>query len=160
MLLLTSTGAWGAGKEPLAVVKECLALQEAKQYDKALAVCTAAAKTGDLEAKYRLGLLYEKGNGVERNLDAAFKLYLSAAQKGHAASQRRVAAAYYWGVGGVAKDEAKAFEWFKRAADGGDTRAQKQMAQGYRHGVPGVLPKDEKLAREWQERADRGAQKN
>jgi uncharacterized protein len=133
--------------------QECRTASDAKEYDKAFKACSQAAATQDLEAWYRLGYLYEKGNGVSRDLDAALKWYQRAADKGHAASQRRVAAAYYWGLGGVAKDDTKAFEWFKRAAEGGDKRAQKQMAEAYRRGLGG-LPKDEKLAREWADRAE------
>jgi uncharacterized protein len=137
------------------VGKECRAHNEVRDYEKALKPCTQAGEAGDLEAQYIVGRLYEKGTGVARDLDTAFKWYKRAADKGHASSARRVAAAYYWGLGGVAKDETKAFEWFKRAAEGGDKRAQKQMAEGYRRGLGG-LPKDEKLAREWAERAERG----
>lgn len=162
LLLATSMTAQAGGGKPVVVAvgaDECRVLHDTKEYDKAFSVCTKAAQAGDVEAQYLLGRLYEKGNGAARDLEAALKWYLSAAQKGHASSQRRVAAAYYWGLGGVQKDDAKAFEWFRRAAEGGDVRAQKQMAEGYRRGVPGILPKDEKLAREWQERAERG-QKN
>lgn len=135
--------------------QECRTHHEAKDYAKALKPCTRAGNAGDLEAQYIVGRLYEKGNGVSLDLKTAFKWYKRAADKGHASSARRVAAAYYWGLGGVSKDDEKAFEWFKRAAEGGDRRAQKQMAEAYRRGLGG-LPKDEKLAREWAERAERG----
>jgi len=139
--------------------RECRALHEAKNYDKAFAACNRAAKVGDVESQYLLGRQYEKAQGTPRDLEAALRLYRGAADKGHAPSQRRVAAAYAWGVGGVDKDEAEALKWLKRAAEGGDTRAQKQLAEGYRRGVGG-LPKDEKLAREWDERAARGGKSN
>lgn len=132
--------------------QECRARNDAKEYEKALKACTQAGEAGDLEAQHIVGRLYEKGNGTARDLETSLKWYQRAADKGHPASQRRVAAAYYWGLGGAPKDDKKAFEWFKRAAEGGDKRAQKQMAEAYRRGLGG-LPRDEKLAREWAERA-------
>ena len=162
MLLLIASSAAPADTAKAAVsspvlVQECRTLEEAKQYEKALSVCSQAIKTGDAEAYYRLGRVHEKANF---DLELALKQYLVAANKNHAPSQYRVAAAYYRGLGGVKKDEAKAFEWFKKSAEGGYVRSQKQLAEAYRRGVDGVVPKDEKLARQWQERADRGGGKN
>lgn len=136
-----------------AIVQECRALEESKQYDKAFTVCQRAIKTGDPEAYYRLGRVYEKDRF---DFESALKQYLVAAKQGHAPSQYRVAAAYYRGLGGVDKDEAKAYEWFMKSAEGGYVRSQKYLAEGYRRGVDGVLPRDEKLAREWEARAARG----
>jgi TPR repeat protein len=132
--------------------QECRARYEAKDYDKALKPCTQAGEAGDVQAQHIVGRMYEKGDGVSRNFETAFKWHYRAAEGGHGSSQRRVAYAYHEGIGGVAKDDKKAFEWFKRAADGGDKRAQKQMAEAYRRGLGG-LPRDENLAREWAERA-------
>ncbi|HKQ29716.1 MAG TPA: tetratricopeptide repeat protein [Burkholderiales bacterium] len=158
VLMISPVSATSVKSKPASAVpsaaQECRVQTEAKEYEKAAKPCTQAANLGDLEAQHILGRMYEKGTGVSRDLEAAFKWYSRAAEKGHAASQRRVAAAYYWGLGGVSKDDVKAFEWFKRAAEGGDKRAQKQMAEAYRRGLGG-LPKDEKLAREWAERAER-----
>ncbi len=139
---------------PSPAAQDCRARSEAKEYEKALDVCTQAAKAGDLESQHLLGRMYEKANGVPRDLDVALRWYRSAADKGHAASQRRVAAAYAFGVGGVKKDEVEALKWLKLAAESGDTRAQKQLAEGYRRGAGG-LPKDEKLAREWLDKAEK-----
>jgi len=162
VLLLIASAAVLAGTEKAvvsspALVQECRALEESKQYEKALSVCNQAIKTGDVEAYYRLGRVHEKANV---DFESALKQYLVAANKGHAPSQYRVAAAYYRGLGGVKKDEAKAFEWFRKSAEGGYVRSQKQLAEAYRRGVDGVVPKDENLARQWKERADRGGGKN
>lgn len=45
---------------------------------------TLAAEQGHAEAQYELGLIYEFGHGVEKNIPQAIKWYQKAAEQGHA----------------------------------------------------------------------------
>ncbi len=139
---------------PLAAAPDCRARYKAGDYAEALRVCSRLAEAGDANAPYYLGRMYERAEGVSKDLETALRWYRRAAEKGHAASQQRVAVAYALGLGGVQKDEAKAIEWLKRAAAAGDRRAQMQLAEGYQRGLLG-LPHDEQLAQQWRERAEK-----
>lgn len=59
---------------------------------------TAAAEQGYARAQYNLGLLYDKGMGVERNPNTASMWYRKAAEQGHAASQHNLALRYMQGL--------------------------------------------------------------
>lgn len=133
---------------------ECEQFYESKNFGAARTACTAAADKGNAQARYVLGRMYEKGDGVKKDEATAVKWYKLAAEGGHATAQRRLAGAYALGRG-VAKDQKLGMYWIQQAAKNGDTRAQKQLAKGYEMGLFG-LPKDEKLANEWRERARQG----
>ncbi len=159
IFLIAPTLGWAdeaKAKTPSSVnpAHDCRARYDIGEFTGAVPVCEEAARAGDMESQFRLGRMYEKGDGVSKDLEAALRLYRQAGEKGHAGAQRRVAAAYAFGLGGVKKDEGEARKWLTRAAEGGDTRAQKQLAEAYRRGLAG-FPKDENLAREWSERAKR-----
>ncbi|GEM_PF-1711046 len=139
-------------------VQDCKSLYDAKDFEHAREVCTAAAGKKDAQAQYLLGRMHEEGDGMKKDEAAAVKWYRLAADAGHATAQRRLAGAYALGRG-VEKDEKLGAYWIKEAAKNGDTRAQKQLALGYEMGIGG-LPKDEKLAREWRERAEKSKNQN
>ncbi len=58
-----------------------------------LAVLNERAEYGDLYAKYDLGVCYELGLGVEKNVDKAFDLYAECANVGMFVAQSRIFAA-------------------------------------------------------------------
>lgn len=127
------------------------AAYDAGDYEKARSIWEPLAKKGDVRAQRGMGKLYEKGKGVERDFDIAYKWYRPAAEKGDAESQYRVAVAYGYGLG-VKKDEAEALVWLQKAAAGGQKRAQKSLAKGYEDGSGG-LPRDPAKAKYWEERS-------
>ena len=49
-----------------------------------------AAKLGDAQARFNLGLCYEKGDGVERNMQAALECYKLAAEGGLAEAKAKL----------------------------------------------------------------------
>ena len=53
-------------------------LIEKKDYKNAFKWFECSANAGDADAQYNLGILYENGEGVEKNEKEAFKLYLKA----------------------------------------------------------------------------------
>ncbi len=92
-----------------------------------------AAERGFAPAQYRLGNLYEKGQGVERDLEKARSLYEEAAKQGNASAIHNLAVLLATG-GGKAPDFAAAAEWFKKAADLGVRDSQFNLAILYARG--------------------------
>ena len=80
------------------------------------------AELGDVEAQYNLGVMYDEGAGVERDLAAAATWYRKAAEQGFVDAQTNLGIMYYHGQG-VARDPAEAAYWFREAASHGDDEA-------------------------------------
>ena len=93
----------------------------------------AAAEQGDPEAQYKLGLLYQKGRGVEQDYAKAVEWFQKAADKNHALAQYELGVAYRRGQG-VEKDYAKALKWYRKAADQGCAPAQCDLGFMYDNG--------------------------
>lgn len=74
---------------------------------------------------YGLAIRYEKGNGVEKNLQTAFELYVASAALGYCDASYRVALAYQEG-NGINKNPTRAFYYYKRAYEQGSHEAINQ----------------------------------
>lgn len=88
----------------------------------------AAANNGDVDALYRLGVLYRRGEIVPQNYTKARKFFGEAADKGSLWAMRSLATLYYDGQGG-ARDINKARALWKAAADIIDAEAPKKGPQ-------------------------------
>ena len=88
----------------------------------ALAEFLSAAEQGDAEAQYRLGLMYDKGQGISRDLKEAFRWYSLAAEKGHAEAEYSLGLMFYFGQG-VEQNYQEAIKWFRLAAKHGKADA-------------------------------------
>ena len=88
------------------------------------------SEQGDLEAQYQLGLKYQKGNEVNRDLKEARKWWRKAAEKGHAKSQLILGSLYAQGYG-VEKDIVEAEKWVRQAAEQGFAPAQYNLGVIY-----------------------------
>src|SRR2546423_231555 len=82
-----------------------------------------AARRGLAPAQYRLGSLYEKGQGVKKDPIEARRLYLAAAQQGNAKAMHNLAVLYAVGIESGPEYKA-ASEWFHRAAKYGVADSQ------------------------------------
>lgn len=91
-----------------------------------------AAQQGDPDAQYRLGYLYEDGDGVAENSAEAVKWYREAAAQGNADAQFRLGLMYEDG-NGVAKKAEKADKWIRRAAEQGHAEAQYWLGHMYQY---------------------------
>ena len=69
-------------------------------------------------AQYRLGSLFEKGQGVKKDLNKARTLYLQAADQGNAKAIHNLAVLYAEGIDGK-PDYQNAGQWFRKAATRG-----------------------------------------
>ncbi|BDM63432.1 hypothetical protein NFHSH190041_08840 [Shewanella sp. NFH-SH190041] len=105
-----------------------------------------AAENGHPEAQAELGIAYRDGNGVKKNLTAAFNWFSKAAEQGHAISQLN--AGYMCDHGwGVMVHKGKAFELYQLAAEQGDMIAQYNLAIMYCNGD--FVAEDYVIARHW-----------
>ena len=85
-----------------------------------------AAEKGDVEAQFKLGLCYERGEGIGKNLNKAVEWYQKAAVQGHAKAQCNLGWCYAKGIG-VEKNLTKAVEWYQKAAEQGNVFAKEAL---------------------------------
>ena len=102
------------------------------------------ALAGDTKSQLRLGLAFEFGDGVARNLDEAAHWYRIAADRGDPIAQTNLAYLYENGRDGV-RDLSEAARWYMRAAVSGFARAQFNLGTLYLQGS-GVERNDEEAA--------------
>jgi hypothetical protein len=68
------------------------------------------ANKGDPNARFNLGRMYFKGNGVSQDYNQAVKWYTTAAEQGNACAQCHLGGMYFNGKG-VIKDYVEAYKW-------------------------------------------------
>jgi localization factor PodJL len=94
---------------------------------------TAAAGQGQAVAQYRLGTLYERGQGVTADPAKAAHWYEAAANQGNRKAMHNLAVAYAGGSLGK-KNMAEAARWFAKAAALGLSDSQFNLAVLYERG--------------------------
>ena len=92
-----------------------------------------AAERGGAKAQFKLGVCYDKGDGLDKNKEKALEWFHKAAERGYSKAQYTEGIRYSNGEG-VAKDKEKAFEWFHRAAEQGYSKAQCNLGLMYSNG--------------------------
>ncbi|HEV2155743.1 caspase family protein [Bradyrhizobium sp.] len=116
----------------------------ARDYAGAMASYKAASELGNARALYELGLMYESGNGVEKDPARARFYYEMAAEKKIAPALVSLGLQQERGIG-AASDPAKAYALYQRAADLGDATALNRMGELAEKGLG--TKQDLKLAR-------------
>ena len=93
------------------------------------------AESGDAEAQFNLGVMYEDGKGVPQSYAEAVKWFRKAADQGYAKAQFSLGRIYLWSKYG---NYAEAMKWYRKAADQGYVEAQFNMGLLYDdfRGVP------------------------
>lgn len=86
-----------------------------------------SADKGFAPAEYRLGSIYEKGTGVDRDIVKARQYYERAANQGNASAMHNLAVLYASGALGQ-QDYSAAAKWFTQAANLGVTDSQFNLA--------------------------------
>ena len=105
------------------------------------------AQTGDSDAQYQLGLLYERGStDTPKNYSKAIEWFRRSAERGNPKGENALGIAYAHGYG-VVEDEVVGFNWFYKAALKGYPAAQHNLAGDYRSGRG--TPKNESAAFDW-----------
>lgn len=109
-----------------ATYEEAVLLYEDKDYKGARAIAEAIAKKGDARAMAMLGLFYQKGLGVEADLNKAVEWYADAADKNNIDAQYSLAEIYLSGELGEADPERGRF-WLLKAAGQGKPEAEHRL---------------------------------
>lgn len=91
-------------------------------HDAILGPWRAQAEQGDAGAQYTLGYLYEKGEGIPRDLRASVRWYRKAAEQAHMPAQARLGALYADGQG-TPQNDTLAYFWFHLLAGRGSRDA-------------------------------------
>ena len=142
------------GSVPIAAVGGSLADGQAAydsgRYQSAREIWRDLAEGGDAQAAFRLGALFERGDGVAANAAAAYCWYRVAAAGGVPAASFNVAVMHDSGRG-AAQDAAAAAKWYARAAAFGFHRAEYNLGQLYEAGEG--VPRNLELASAWYRRA-------
>jgi TPR repeat protein len=81
------------------------------------------------EAAFNLGLLYEDGLGVEKNIDRALSYYRRGAANGSAKAVFRVGIVYWLGTPDIPKNEIEGRRYLSLAAAGGDQEAARYLKE-------------------------------
>lgn len=128
------------------ILKRADSAFNSKDYSKALALLKPLAEKGNPRAQNGLGLIYDRGLGVPKNLNEASKWYRKAAEQGYILAQSYLGSMYAKGEG-VPKDSAKAAKWYREAAKKGNDFAQYNLALMYVKGEG--VSQDYKVAYRW-----------
>lgn len=120
---------------------------EKKDLKKALKLLEEASAT-DPMAAYQLGLLYEFGKGVEKDMAKALELYVASAEKGYSPAQCYLGDIYYEGRG-VDTDYTAAVNYYLQAKKQNalNPNSVKRLASCYENGW-GDLEENKKYAAE------------
>jgi TPR repeat protein len=115
-----------------------------KNFEEAALWFEKAAKKGDHEAQFYLGLMYQDGKGVKQDYDQALLWYKKSANAGNAEAQYNLANLHEKGLG-VTQDNEEAIKWFRRAArsaiaQGGYQEVASESNQGT---GPAAKPKED-----------------
>jgi TPR repeat protein len=101
------------------------------------------AENGDNAAAVGMGLLYEGGIEVQRNLAEAAKWYRLAADRGYAEAQNSLGSMYQAGEG-VPRDYGEALRWYSLGADQGHAVSLRNL--GYMYDLGLSVPEDNSRA--------------
>ena len=95
------------------------------------------AEEGDASAQYRLGFMYDAGQGVPQDFREVVRWYRAAAEQGHVSAQFNLGFLYFMGEA-IPQDYKEAFRWYRASAVQGNSKAQNSLGAMYRagRGVP------------------------
>jgi len=108
--------------------EDAVAAYQSGDYGAALKVWSRLAEQGDADAQFRLGVMYESGQGVLRSDAEAIKWYRKAAERDDAVAQFNLGIMY---AKGGSPNHAEAVLWYRRAADHGLAGAQFNLGMMY-----------------------------
>jgi len=117
-------------------------------YATALRELRPLAEQGDPRAQFRLGSLYENGDGVPRDFAKARLWYEKAAAQGEAKAQFYLGIQSAYGEGGPL-DLVQAHMWYSLAAGNGNANAPGFRDDLARQMTPAQIAEAHKRAREW-----------
>lgn len=105
----------------------------AGNYEQALRLWLPLAEKDDDKAQYNLGILYQKGLGVEKNPKTAFIWYKRASANGNTDAMYNLAIMYNKGRV-IYRSPKDAVKWWRKAAELGNADAQFNLGVEYFYG--------------------------
>lgn len=138
--------------DPVAMHDQALELLQGGEKAKGVQMLKDAASRGLIMADYRLAKLYERGEGVPRDMAASRAWTEKAAVGGNIKAMHDLAVFYAEGDAGP-QSYAAAVEWFRQASDHGLVDSQYNLAVLYEQGLG--LSQDKNEAAYWYEVAGR-----
>jgi TPR repeat protein len=134
--------------------QEGLKYYNAKDYTEALKRYSKAATQGHADAQNYLGVMYQKGFGVELDYIEAVKWYYKAAEQGNTWGQWNLGMMYCNGRG-VERNDTEGVKWFREAAVQGHANAQFDLGAMYSEGR-GVAKDYEEAVKWYYKAAEQG----
>lgn len=107
---------------------------KAGQYEQAYKLWLPLGKSGNADAQFNLGLLYRKGEGIEKNDRAALMWFIRAAKQGMADAQYNAGVMYMEGRG-ASVSRVDALKWWKLAVEKEHVGAQYNLGVMYAYGM-------------------------
>ncbi len=123
-----------------------------KSGDNAFSWANKASASGFAPGHYELGICYEAGIGVDRNIDEALRCWVLASDAGFGFAALHLAIIHHSGKLGF-PDHALALKWAMRAYELDEPMAPLELARWFEEGE-GVA-RDESVALMWYERASK-----
>jgi TPR repeat protein len=139
---VVALGVTGTAGEASAGFAEAMAAYRVADYRRAYEEFLPLAENGMAAAQYKLGLMYENGRGVPRDLAQAEEWYARAAEQGYSSAQYNLGFVHY-----SQNDMAGTTEWWSRAAAGGDEQAMFSLGFIFAEGAH--APRDPVQAHMW-----------
>ena len=91
----------------------------------------------------------KEGNGTERDLSEAVRLFTKAAEAGNVDAMYYVGRSYFYPDEGVTRDDDKAIEWYRKAMANGSTQAICGLSHAYKIGQGVPKDNDEAIKLSW-----------
>lgn len=123
-------------------------------YKKALAILKPLAESGDPNSQKIMGIMFDYGQGVDKDPQQALYWYKLSARQGDPAVQYQVGAKYFRGDG-VKQDYDEAVKWWEMAAQGGQVDAQFNLGLMFYRGLS-VEQNNRRAAELFQKAAEQG----
>ena len=135
-------GVTGIAGEAAAGFSEAMAAYRVADYRKAYEEFLPLAEGGMAAAQYKLGLMYENGRGVPKDLAMAETWYSRAAEQGYSSAAYNLGFVYY-----SHNDISGTTQWWSRAAQDGDEQAM--FSLGFIFAEGDRAPRDPVQAHMW-----------
>ena len=123
---------------------------ERGDYEAALREFRPLAQQGNVEAQFRLGVMYEYAKGPLWNPIEAVNWYRQAAEGGHPKAQAHLGILYRDGHV-VPRNNVEAYAWFDNAAAQGNKNAERARDELAESLAPDVVARAKNLARKYRE---------
>jgi TPR repeat protein len=112
------------------------------KYGDALHLYGKAVRSGSVDARVDAGVMYEEGQGIDRDLDEARCFYRTAAEGGSHRGMLAMGRLYQYGIRGR-PDYARAKDWYEKAVHAGSADAMNRIGLLYLRGQGVKKNKDE-----------------